>query len=195
MLKADSCNLDPVNERAGARPVTEESQAIGSPNAVPRWYAIRTRSRHEKRVAEQLAGRGVEFFLPLAKRWSRWKDRRKWIEIPLFPGYCFGRFCLEARSLVLKAVGVVGLVGMNGYPEPIPDEEIEGVRRVVASPLPYDPYPTLTEGMHVEVIRGPLMGVRGTLIRKGTKARLVIAVNVICQGAVLEIDAADVTPL
>jgi len=90
---------------------------------------------------------------------------------------------------------VVGLVGMNGYAEPIPDEEIEGVRRLGASPLRYDPCPELREGMPVEVIRGPLMGVRGILVRKSTKARLLIVVNAIRQGASLEIDAADVVPL
>lgn len=164
-------------------------------DVTPRWYAIRTRSRHEKKVAAQLAGRGIEPFLPLAKRWSRWKDRRKWIEVPLFPGYCFGRFSHQARTLVLKAVGVVSLVGRHGVPEPVPDEEIEAVRRVVASPIPYDPCPELVRGQSVEVIRGPLMGVRGLLVRKEPKARLVIVVNAIRQGASLEIDAADVAPL
>lgn len=172
-----------------------EAQPETSPSEGPRWYAIRTRSRHEKKVAAQLAGRGIESFLPLAKRWSRWKDRRKWVEFPLFPGYCFGRFGLEVRARVLKAVGVVGLVGKNGRAEPVPDEEIEAVRRVVAGPLPYDPCPELTEGRPVEVVRGPLMGVRGLLVRKDAKARLLIVVNAIRQGASLEIDAADVAPL
>ncbi|MBI1893287.1 MAG: UpxY family transcription antiterminator [Candidatus Rokubacteria bacterium] len=170
----------------------------GQVDAVPQcthWYAIRTRSRHEKKVAAQLAGRGVEPFLPLAKRWSRWKDRRKWIEVPLFPGYCFGRFGVEARALVLKVAGVVSLVGKGGVPEPVSDDEIEAVRRVVAGPLPYDPCPELIPGRPVEVIRGPLMGVRGLLVRKDAKARLLVVVNAIRQGASLEIDAADVAPL
>lgn len=175
--------------------MTDDAWAAPDPSCGPCWYAIRTRSRHEKKVAAQLAGRGVEPFLPLAKRWSRWKDRRKWIEVPLFPGYCFGRFPLGARLLVLKAVGVVSLVGRRGVPEPVPDEEIEAVRRVVAGPIPYDPCPDLVEGRPVEVIRGPLMGVRGLLVRKEPRARLVIVVNAIRQGASLEIDAADVAPL
>lgn len=165
------------------------------PATAPRWYAIRTRSRYEKKVAAQLAGRGIEPFLPLAKRWSRWKDRRKWVEFPLFPGYCFGRFPLMARLRVLRAVGVVGLVGRNGVPEPVPDEEIEAVRQVVTGPIPYDPCPELVPGRPVEVIRGPLMGVRGILVRKSTKARLLIVVNAIRQGAALEIDATDVAPI
>lgn len=175
--------------------MTDDASAVPDLSPGPRWYAIRTRSRHEKKVAAQLLGRGVEAFLPLAKRWSRWKDRRKWIEIPLFPGYCFGRFTLSARLVILKAVGVVSLVGRHGQAEPVPDEEIEAIRRVVTGPIPYDPYPDLLEGHPVEVIRGPLMGVRGLLVRKDAKARLLVAVNLIRQGAVLEIDAADVAAL
>ena len=161
----------------------------------PRWYAIRTRSRHEKRVQEQLAGRGVEPFLPLVTRVSRWKDRKKEIQIPLFSGYCFARFAIPQKILVLKAVGVVGVVGINGHAEPLPAEEIEAIQRLVASPLRYDPYPYLKEGMWVEVARGPLMGVKGILIRKEPRDRLVLTVNLIRQAASVEIDTADVVPL
>lgn len=161
----------------------------------PHWYAIRTRSRHEKRVHEQLVGRGIEPFLPLVTRISRWKDRRKKIQIPLFSGYCFARFDLSQRLQVLKAVGVVGIVGINGYAEPLPEGEIEAIQRLVASPFRYDPYPYLKEGMWVEVIRGPLMGVKGILVRKEPRDRLVLSVNLIRQAASVAIDAADVTPL
>lgn len=160
-----------------------------------RWYAIRTRSRHEKRVREQLATRGVEPFLPLVTRISRWKDRRKKIEIPLFSGYCFARFALRQKLLVLKAFGVVGIVGISGHAEPLPEQEIEAIQRLVASPFRYDPYPYLKEGMWVEVIRGPLMGVKGILIRKEPRDRLVLTVNLIRQAASVEIDTADVAPL
>ena len=159
------------------------------------WYAIRTRSRHEKRVHEQLSGRGVEPFLPLVTRISRWKDRRKKIQIPLFSGYCFARFALAQKLHVLKAVGVVGIVGINGHAEPLQEGEIEAIQRLVASPLRYDPYPYLKEGMWVEVIRGPLMGVKGILVRKEPRDRLVLTVNLIRQAASVEIDTADVAPV
>jgi transcription antitermination factor NusG len=159
------------------------------------WYAIRTRSRHEKLVHRQLTGRGVEPFLPLVTRISRWKDRRKKIQIPLFSGYCFARFALSEKLLVLKAVGVVDVVGISGYAEPLPAEEIEAIQRLVASPLRYDPYPYLKEGMWVEVIRGPLMGVKGILVRKEPRDRLVLTVNLIRQAASVEIDTADIAPL
>jgi transcription antitermination factor NusG len=156
------------------------------------WYAIKTRSRHEKLVTQQLLSRHLETFLPLVDRRRRWKDRWKNVSFPLFPGYCFARFPYQDRLKVLSAVGVVQLLGVNGYPVPIPDHEIDSVRQLVTSTLPLDPHPYLKEGMEVEVARGPLAGVRGVLVRKGAHARLIVAIHLIQQAASVELDAADV---
>ena len=159
------------------------------------WYALRTRSRHEKRVRDQLETRGMEPFLPLVDRLRQWKDRRKRVAFPLFPGYCFARFPLSLRVDVLTTQGVVQILGNQDGPVPVPDAEIEAVRRLVESTLPYDPHPYLTEGMQVEVIRGPLAGLRGLLLRNGTRARLVIGVTLIHQSASVELEALDVAPV
>lgn len=165
-------------------------------SADPRWYAVRTRSRHEKRVHEQLAGRPqIDVFLPLWERRSRWKDRIKRIQVPLFPGYCFARFWYADRLRVLKAFGVVDLVGPGGEPEPIPDAEMDAIHALVGSGLTYEPFPFLTKGMEVEVIRGPMMGARGRLLRKDRGLRVVLSVASIRQSVSVEIDATDVTPL
>jgi transcription antitermination factor NusG len=158
------------------------------------WYALRTRSRHEKRVQGQLLGRGIEPFLPLVERLQQWKDRRKLVAFPLFSGYCFARFSLTERVAVLSTQGVVQIVGNQEGPIPVPEAEIEAVRRLVTSTLPYDPHPYLEEGMLVEVTRGPLKGLQGVLVRKGTRARLVIRITLIHQAASVELDAFDVTP-
>ncbi len=175
----------------------EEETGVGQDAAFePRWYAVRTRSRHEKRVHVQLADRpGIEVFLPLRERRSRWKDRVKRIQEPLFPGYCFASFRHPDRLRVLKVAGVVGLVGPGAEPEPIPDSEIEAIRTLAGSRLSYEPFPFLAEGMAVEVIRGPLMGVRGRLLRKDREYRVVLSVTLIRQSVSVEIDAADVTPV
>lgn len=161
----------------------------------PRWYALRTRSRHEKRVSAKIDHQGIEVFLPLIGRRSRWKDRTVQVQFPLFPGYCFARFAWEDRLRVLTAPGVVEVLGAAGLGVPVAETEIESVRRLIASTLPVDPYPFLEPGMSVEVRRGPLEGLRGFLIRKAPKARLVIAVSLIRQGASVEIDADDVIPV
>jgi transcription antitermination factor NusG len=142
-----------------------------------------------------LLGRGVESFLPLWEKWSRWKDRKKLLEVPLFSGYCFAHFSLPDRLNVIQTVGVLGIVGSALGPEPVEDREIESLKTLIHSSLRYDPCPGLKVGMRVEVIRGPLMGVRGVLLRKDSKYRLVIVVDLIRQGAAVEIDAADVTAL
>ncbi len=164
---------------------------IESPASVA-WYAIWTRSRHEQVVRDQLERRGYEAFLPTIPKWSRWKDRKKKIDWPLFPGYCFARFDNRARLPILKCTGVVNIVAFDGDIVAIPDFEIDGIRRLVESDLQFDPCPFIREGMRVEVIHGPLKGVVGRLMRKGAHARLVLAVDLIGQAVSVEVDAADV---
>ena len=156
------------------------------------WFAIWTRSRHEQVVREQLERKGYEAFLPTITRWSRWKDRKKKIDWPLFPGYCFVRFDGGDRLGILKCAGVVNIVSFDGDIAPIPEQEIDGIRRLVQSDLQYDPCPLIHEGMLVEVIHGPLKGVVGRLLRKGAHARLMLSVDLIGQAVSVEVDAADV---
>ena len=159
-----------------------------------RWYALWTRSRHEASVRRHLEQIEVEAFLPTVRKWSRWKDRKKEVDWPLFPGYCFARFDPSATSRVVKSPGIVDVLSIDGAPAPIPEAEIQSLRQLVESELKYDPCPLLKEGMMVEVIYGPLQGVTGRLMRKGTRARLFLAVNLINQAVSVEVDAADVRP-
>ena len=162
--------------------------------AADSWFAIWTKSRHEQVVRTQLEHKAIEAFLPTVARWSRWKDRKKKVDWPLFPGYCFARFDPRERLAVLKCGGVVNIVSIEGEPAPIPDREIQGIRRLVESDLAYDPCPMIREGMMVEVVHGPLKGVVGRLTRKNEKARLVLSVDLIGQAVSVEVDAADVKP-
>lgn len=158
------------------------------------WYAVWTRSRHEQVVREQLKQKQIDVFLPTVAKWSRWKDRKKKIDWPLFPGYCFARFDPRNRLAILKCTGVVSIVSVEGEPAPIPEHQIDGIRRLIESDLAFDPCPTLREGMMVEVVHGPLKQVIGRLVRKNDKARLVLSVDLIGQGVSVEVDAADVKP-
>lgn len=158
------------------------------------WFAIWTRSRHEKLVRDQLQQKQVEVFLPTITKWSRWKDRKKQIEWPLFPGYCFAHFDVTDRLPILKCEGVVTIVGTDGVPSAIPPVEIDSIRQLIESELAFDPCPLIKEGMMVEVKAGPLKGVVGRLMRKGSHARLVLSVDLIGQAVSVEVDAADVKP-
>ena len=169
----------------GATPATVADAGVS-------WFALWTRSRHEQVVREQLQQKHIDVFLPTMPRWSRWKDRKKKIDWPLFPGYCFARFDPRARLPVLKCVGVVSIISFEGEPAPIPEHEIDGIRQLVESDLQFDPCPMIREGMMVEVMHGPLKGVSGRLLRKNEKARLVLSVDLIGQAVSVEVDAADV---
>ena len=129
--------------------MTSAANDVHPQDVAASWYAIWTRSRHEQVVREQLVKKDVEAFLPTITRWSRWKDRKKRIDWPLFPGYCFARFHLASALTVLKCSGVVNIVSFEGKPASIPEHEIESIRRLVTSELQYDPCPFIREGSMV----------------------------------------------
>jgi transcription antitermination factor NusG len=161
----------------------------------PLWYAIHTRSRHEKVVRDQFAAKQIDHLLPLHHKRSKWKDRIKMVEVPLFGGYIFAHFALIEKLQVLQTVGVVRVVGINGMAEPIPEEQIETIRKMVNHDLPYDPYPYLQEGMLVRVVRGPLQGAEGILVEKKKNYRFVISIDLIQKAVAVDIDSADVEPV
>jgi transcription antitermination factor NusG len=161
----------------------------------PYWYALHTRSRHEKLVRDQLTAKGVTNLLPLWRKRSVWKDRIKMVEVPLFNGYIFGHFALLHRLDVLQTVGIVRVVGLCGRPMPVPEEQIQAIQTMVAKQLHYDPHPFLREGMRVRVKRGLLTGAEGVLMMKKSHYRLVISIDLIQQSVAVDIDSADVEPL
>jgi transcription antitermination factor NusG len=131
----------------------------------------------------------------LVRRVNQWKDRKKEVDIPLFPGYCFARFAWTDHLAVLKSPGVVQIIGGCGRPEPIPDHEIEAIQKLITTTLPYDSYPYLREGMRVRIIRGPLEGIEGVLSRKEKRNRVILAIHLIQQAAAVEVDSADLALL
>jgi transcription antitermination factor NusG len=160
------------------------------------WYAIATRSRHEKMVAEQLWQKEVECFLPLREVLSKWKDRYKKVQFPLFPGYLFVHVPIEERRLdILKVSSVVRILGFKGQATSVPEDQLEAVKRLIFSTLPYDPYPYIEAGDLVEIIRGPLTGLQGTLLEKKGIYRFILSINLIQQAVSCEVDACDAVKL
>src|SRR5258708_1431472 len=140
----------------------------------PQWYAVYTCAQHEKRVAQQLYAHGVAHYLPLYEAVHRWKDRRKLVQLPLFPGYVFVRIPLRDRLDVLRLAGVVRLVGFNGAPTPLPEQEVEGLRRALTEGVRAEPHPYLSVGRRVRITRGPLVGREGILRRCKGSLRLLL---------------------
>ena len=155
------------------------------------WYALSTRSRHEKMVRDRLASIGVEPFLPLTRKLNQWSDRKVWTQSPLFSGYCFARFSLMNSHAILQTPGIVRIVG-SLMPEAIPDEELAALKKLAESDRPFEPHDYLAEGAWVQVVRGPLTGLRGQLLRKAGHHSLVIRVHLIQQAATVHIDMSEV---
>src|SRR5271169_1285584 len=162
-----------------------------------KWYAIRTRSRHEKVVERHLMGQGTDVFSPFISQIRQWSDRRKAVETPLFAGYAFVRIAPtpEERIRVLKVQGVVELVGGQGQGIPIPTEQIEAVRAVVAGNLPIAQHTFLKVGQRVRVRGGSLDGVEGILVAQNGSRNLVISVESIQRSLSIRIEGYQVEPV
>lgn len=162
-----------------------------------RWYAVHTRSNFEQRVAGELGSKGLEICFPAYEEIHQWKDRKRKVAVPLFPGYLFVRFANspELRLQVLKTARVVRILGNGGGIEAVPDEEIEAVQGLLRSNVACHAHPFLREGVRVRVKRGALKDLEGTLVRFKNRARLVISVALIAQSVAAEVDIRDVEPV
>lgn len=156
------------------------------------WFAVHTKGRHEKRADRALREKNVETFLPLREVVSQWKDRRKKVLLPLFPGYLFVRIDPRERFEVLNTPGVVKILGNNGVPVPVPPEEIEATKILLDTGFKYDLFPYDVRGREVEVARGPLQGVKGRILRTKGAYSLILSVHLIRRSVSVEVDLNDV---
>jgi transcription antitermination factor NusG len=153
----------------------------------PEWFALQTRYRFEKRVAEQLEAKGMEVFLPLREESHQWSDRRKVVTIPLFPGYGFVRVeqAMDARRVVLKTVGLMGFVNFRGTAAAVPTKQINDLRLLLTEKVPFSLYPFVQVGQRVRIRGGCLNGVEGVLAQE--KGKLVISIDSIQRSLAIEI--------
>lgn len=177
-----------------SRPRTEEV-VLPAAYLEPQWYAAYTSANHEKRVAAQLGQRSVEHFLPLYDSVRRWKDRRVQLQLPLFPGYVFVHLALRDRLQVLQIPGVAKIVGFNGTPAALPQEEIEALRASLESGVRATPHPYLKVGRRALVKTGPLKGMQGVLVKRKNRSRFVISLDLIMRSVAVEVDALELEPM
>lgn len=159
------------------------------------WYAAYTHPRHEKKVADQLEQRGVENFLPIYRSVRQWKDRRKELDLVLFPGYVFVHLCLADRLGVLKLPGVVRFVTFSGQPVALPGDDLVSLRNALMQGVRAESHPYLNIGRRVKVVRGPLTGAQGILQRLKTNSRIVISIDAIMRSVSVEVDETDIVPI
>jgi transcription antitermination factor NusG len=166
-----------------------EAERAGFTAALYPWFALQVRMRHEIGVADQLKGKGYEWFLPLYKARRHWSDRVKEVDSPLFPGYLFCRLNPHDRLPILKTPGVTQIVGCNHVPVPVDEQEIEAIRRLIASGVPNVPCAYLEVGSKVRIEAGALRGLEGILTELKGKRRLVLSITLLQRSVAVEIDA------
>src|SRR5436190_7908574 len=170
---------------------TETAQAsYGLP-----WFAVQVKSTHEKRVTSLLQYQTYEFFLPHYTSRSRWSDRIKRVELPLFPGYVFTRFTAVDRIPILKTPSVISIVGIGAIPTHIDESEIAAIQRAVASGFGLSPHPFLQVGQRVRINGGSLCGLEGLIADVRKRDHLILSVTLLQRSVAVEIDSAWATPI
>lgn len=180
---------DEVTGRSCKKAMKRDERKVLDGGARPRWYAVTTRSRHEKSVRDLLRRKQIEEFLPLYETIRSWKNGEHRVQLPLFPGYTFVHMALRDRLQVLKVPGVVRLVGFNGNPVPLGDQEVESLREALVAGVKAVPHPYLALGRRVRIIAGALRGREGILLRKKGDVRVVLSVDLIQRSVLVNIDA------
>lgn len=162
------------------------------------WFALYVQVNHEKEVLKRLDNKEISCFLPLMECWSKRLDRRKKIQVPLFPGYVFVYTVLDnyTNLNILKTPGALNILRNSEGPLPIPDYQIDNLRTLICSTQPLSLHDYLKEGDWVQVMRGPLAGCIGILNRLDRKrGRLIVSVDIIKKSVSVELDTEDVEPI
>ena len=162
------------------------------------WFALYVQVNHEKEVLKRLQQKSFDCYLPLMECWSRRQDRRKKVQLPLFPGYVFVHTVLDNYTNVniLKTPGSVCVLRNSEGPLPIPDHQIESLKTMLGSSVPLTPHAYLKEGDRVRVVRGSLEGCMGILVRQNPRrGRLVVSIDIIQRSVSVELNVEDVEPV
>jgi len=176
----------------------EGSLPEGAPESEcePKWFAVYTASRHEKKVAQHLTQRKIEHYLPLYRSDRKWSDgSRVTLELPLFPGYLFVHIRRSERVRVLDVPGALAVVGGNGRePVPLPDEAVDALRNGLHL-RHAEPHALLAVGQRARIRSGALAGMEGIVVRKKNGLRVVLTLEYIQRSIAVEVAGEDLEPL
>jgi transcriptional antiterminator NusG len=182
--------------------VGTQLKAVLASSSVPEpaqtnWYAVQTRARHEKRVAERFQEQGISIFLPLVSELRTWSDRKKMVESPLFGCYVFVKVAAgrEERLRVCCVEGVLRIVGGQGEGSAIPSEQIEAVRTLTSQKLAWSVHPFLQIGQRVRIKSGAMNGVEGILLGRDGDRTLIVSVDAIQRSLSVRIEGYDIEPV
>lgn len=156
------------------------------------WFAVYTNCRHEKRIAQHMAQREIEHYLPLYRADRKWRDGSKvTLDLPLFPSYIFVRIKRSERVRILSIPGALAVVGgTGGEPATVPDAAIEALR-VGLREHRIEPHPLLRVGQMARIRSGAFTGMEGIVVRRKSGCRVVLTLEQIMQSIAVEVDEND----
>jgi transcription antitermination factor NusG len=161
-----------------------------------KWFAIYTSPRAEKKVADRLTKSGIECYLPLFKQLKKWSDRKKWVEEPLFKSYLFVSVSEAEYYQVLNTNGVVRYITFGGKAVPVPEADLDIIKKLLIEyPDELEAAENLAAGSPIEIIAGPMMGVKGELVDFRGEKRASIRVEYINQSLLINIPSNFLAPL
>ncbi len=165
------------------------------------WYAVSTRSRHEYKANTGLAQKNIPTFLPEIEVWSKRKDRKKKIFIPLFPGYLFvetPHLDNEIKVTILKTFGVVRILGKKENTEPVavPDSKIEAIQRLLNKKVEVFSLQYPQVGEPAKIVDGPFAGIEGTVIASNAEKELfVISIELLQRSVAIKLEGFQITKI
>lgn len=135
------------------------------------WHAVYTKSRWEKKVADQLTKLNIENYCPLNKVERQWSDRKKTVEEPLFTSYVFVKISKKNFSKMRQVPGLVNFVYWLGRPAVIPEKEILTIQNFLASYINVKLQPLVLHVQDtVKIVNGPFADIEGNVISVGKRS-------------------------
>jgi transcription antitermination factor NusG len=165
------------------------------PRTNPRWYALYTKPRAEKKVLVRLEEKNITTYLPMVKEKREWSDRSKIVEVPLLKSYIFINIPLIDSLKALKTQGVIGFVKFNDEYAPIPDYQINTLKKSLEIKSNLEPVEYYKQGQLVKVVRGPLEGAIGRVKVIKNQSKLVISLDALQSSYGINVNLRDVEPV
>ena len=153
------------------------------------WIVVRSKPRSEKVAHNELVKKNIEAYLPLLKERRKWSDRKKWVEFPLFSSYLFARIDIKDSIFVLETQGVNTIVKFGKQIAIVQNSVIEAIRLAMEGGYQLEPVEYFVEGNQVEVIAGPMKGVKGIVAKLKGQNRLIIKIDAIQQALSIQIES------
>ncbi|MEC7799514.1 MAG: UpxY family transcription antiterminator [Candidatus Neomarinimicrobiota bacterium] len=153
------------------------------------WIVVRSKPRSEKVAHNELVKKNIESYLPLLKERRKWSDRKKWVEFPLFSSYLFARIDIKDSIFVLETQGVNTIVKFGKQIAIVQNSVIEAIRLAMEGGYQLEPVEYFVEGNQVEVIAGPMKGVKGIVAKLKGQNRLIIKIDAIQQALSIQIES------